>query len=223
MRKVYDTPSLPFYNELDLILKDYIEAVVGLGVKTTLLGFDKSWAMHQIQSPLLIPKSETNLDYEDYKLFSLDDYHLRPETTEATYAYARLMAKQETFSLPVCYWQHSRSARPDEPSMDNIYMKEFYQLEYQCLFRAQDIDYTARMAEQVLNTIEFLSKSEVRMVKVEEAPTYANVVYDIEIEYRGRWIEVASVLERTDTGIQDTWNLEVGIGTDRLIQILETE
>lgn len=227
MRRVYNHPGLPFSQESDIITRKYIEDSISLNVKALLLGFNKAWHMERIEAPLLIPKEYIKLPYMAHRIFSVGDYYLRPETTEATYAYAKSALEYNELNTPVCYWQHAKSARPDEPAIGNIYFKEFYQLEFQCLF-IEDYgrDYQADAADWLINVTKKLTHLPVRMVTSNTSPAYSPKVLDIEVSWGGSWIEVASILVRTDVPFQINkkfvFNLEIGFGTDRLLETMES-
>ena len=224
MRQIYSTQGLPFSEGIDFHTREYIVNVLSTVIQSTLLSINRQWVFNRIESPLIIPKEYIKLPYKDHKIYSVGDLRLRPETTEATYAYIQDTNKYWEVEPPIALWQYAKSARP-ETDEDNMHLKEFYQLEYQCFYAKYDIrDYRSRVLPELQRAVAMLTKYETRLRQSETSPAYSPLVIDIEVLFRDKWIEVASILVRNDApdiiegGVH---NLEIGFGVDRLVQILQ--
>lgn len=214
MIDVYDHEGLPFSTESDIIKRQYFVDFLTLAVRNVLLECDKAWTLEQIEVPILIPKEYLRLGYQIGYVYKLGNLRLRPETTEATYAYARKIK----FEAPHCIWTHSRSARPEPVNRTKWHLHEFWQLEFQCFHKPSELDYQNTVLEPLRSAVANVTGREARVVKSETSPAYSPSVMDIELLHDGEWVEVASILLRNDTGIDGIVNLEIGFGTDRLLK-----
>ena len=168
-----------------------------------------------IYNIILIPREYIHLPYNSETIYTLGHLALRPETTEATYAYAR----QAKLNLPHVIWTHSRSARPEPGANDSMHMHEFWQLEFQCLHEPDGIDYQNAVLEPLRQAVIHLTKRDTQIVSPDTMPDYSPSVKDIMVSYGEQWVEVASVLIRNDSRIEGVTNLEIGFGTDRLLEL----
>ncbi len=214
MIDVYDHEGLPFSLEDDIIKRQYFVDYLTYTVRRVLSKQDKAWTLEQIEVPILIPKEYLRLDYQIGYVYKLGELRLRPETTEATYAYARKI----NLEAPHCIWTHSRSARPEPEQRTKWHLHEFWQLEFQCFHKPSEIDYQNTVLEPLRHAVSVVTGRDARVVKSETSPAYSPTVMDIELFVEDEWVEVASILLRTDTGIDGIVNLEIGFGTDRILQ-----
>lgn len=144
---------------------------------------------------------------------------LRAETTASTYAFVRQNFPTTKLKLPACFWQVGKSFRREKTATaTKLRFFEFYQLEMQCLYSADTMaDYRARLLPYLADAISWLTRSEARVIESDRLPTYSKSTLDVEVLYRERWREMASVSIRTDYA-PDTLNLEVAVGLDRIVE-----
>jgi hypothetical protein len=215
MIEVYSTEGLPFSTESDINQRQHIVDYLTEAVRNALIQQDPEWTMEQIQVPLLIPKEYLRIPYRDEHIYTVGDLRLRPETTEATYAYARQIDLKDKH----CIWTHSRSARPEPGIKTPMHLHEFWQLEFQCFYKTADVDYQKGILEPLRAAVSHVIHKEARVVESEDTTPYSPCVMDVMVENGESWTEVASILIRNDSGIDGFTNLEIGFGTDRILII----
>jgi glycyl-tRNA synthetase len=246
MMNLYDKNGLIFWNEEQIKVRRMIEERFVLVMGQALKKQNRAFEMVQVEAPLLTPRHLINDNYTGDNIFMpatltqdaadetrdimlFDNIALRPETTMGSYQYARYLLDHHTgVRLPLCVWQHGKSFRreQDQPQK-HMRLKEFYQLEFQCLYglttgndyRPLVLDYLLKAFVQLLGPC-----------KVEESdrlPDYSESTMDIVLERTG--LELCSISRRKDftrtieddqgrrAAIQGAHCLEVAIGTDRVM------
>lgn len=232
MQFIYNFNSLPFFNEKELILKDFFVNSIALEIKEILKKQNRAWDFIKIESPCLIPRELINANYTNEDLWVQESQNhselvLKPETTPATYAYMVNYLEQQAVLPPVCFWQVSKSFRREQDqSSKHCRFKEFYQQEFQCLY-TQDTknNYQENIIEDLANMFMTLLSLPTRIVLSDRLPDYSIKTIDIEVFNADKWMEVCSVSLRKDFPIKpiirnkptDCYVLEIALGVDRLI------
>lgn len=231
MKKIWEENGLPFYTARDIANREHIVKTLTLEMMHILEEQNKAWTFHRIESPVIIPSGYISAEYdtEDYFQLATDPgtyLSLRPETTAASYAFASHMATHQQFTPPMCIFQNAKSFRNENDQVSkNMRFKEFYQLEFQCLFtEGTKNDYHTVVQEPLRVAVEHLTGLPARVVPSDRLPHYSERTMDIEVETPHKWLEVCSISLRND--VPFTWNdrkllnVEVAFGTDRLTTLL---
>jgi glycyl-tRNA synthetase len=232
MEFIYNFNALPFLNEQELLLKDYLIKTIALEIKDILLQQNKSWQFFQIESPCLIPRELVNQNYTDQDLWVQQTQNhaevvLKPETTPASYIYLEHLLKQQKALPPMVVWQVSKSFRreQDQPTK-HCRFKEFYQQEFQCLYSMDTKnDYQMSVIEDLANMFKRVVALPTRIVLSDRLPDYSLKTIDIEVFNSDKWMEVCSVSLRKDFKYQpiikskpvSCYVLEIALGIERLI------
>lgn len=225
LEHLYNFNGLPFYTAKDITTRNYFIQVISDKVKELLLRENKAWQFHQIESCSLIPSDLISKNYtEDDVFFVNDKLALKPETTASSYLYAKQLF--DTNMPPLCVYQSSKSFRKedDQPTKHCRY-KEFYQLEYQCIYsKDTKNDYQSKVVPDLALFINELIKLPTRYVPSDRLPSYSLNTIDIEIWNNDKWMEICSISVRTDfvcdKKVKDKpmefYVLEIAFGLDRL-------
>src|ERR1044072_41824 len=134
MRNLYEYNGLVFYDETDINAREYLIHTVSSEIIASLSKGNKAFVSKRIEAPCLIPCHFISDEYDlkDIYMASLD-LSLRPETTASSYNF--LKSNLGPLSPPVCIWQAAKSFRKEQDkTFKNIRFKEFYQLEFQCIY-----------------------------------------------------------------------------------------
>ena len=117
--------------------------------------------------------------------------------------------------MPLCVWQHGKSFRREQDQPTKFMrLKEFYQLEFQCLFNpSTGKDYAPELIEATRRAIASLI-GDCRTEPSDRIPDYAEWTQDIVCTRTD--MEVCSISLRKDL-LPEAKLLEVAVGTDRLI------
>lgn len=232
MEFIYNFNALPFYSKKDLLLKDYLTKKIELEVQEMLVKQNKAWQFVQIEAPCLIPRELINSNYTDEDVWvqqskNHSDLVLKPETTPASYEYAKHLLEQQKQIPPFCVWQVSKSFRREQDqATKHCRFKEFYQQEFQCIYSADTKnnyqESTIADLAQILMDIVALPT---RIVLSDRLPSYSLKTIDIEVFNGDKWMEICSVSLRKDFTYQPIIKnkvvsclvLEIAIGIDRLI------
>ena len=82
--------GLVVYNESDLLMRRFLFDTITFQFQKIVKGMNKSFSFLQIESPCLIPNELINSEYTEDRYFKVDEeFSLKPETTPASYDYAR--------------------------------------------------------------------------------------------------------------------------------------
>ncbi len=158
-------------------------------------------------------------EYATIKNWNLTPLVLRPETTPSTYAYMQHRLQSKNL-LPYCVWQINKSFRreQDQPSK-HMRLKEFYQQEFQCAYRADSHDdYQFNMLPALKSIFEELTQCPTRIVVSDRLPRYSARTFDIEVWNSEKWMEIASLSKRLDFPVQQphkTLVFEIATSPDR--------
>lgn len=224
MLNIYNKNGLVFWNKQQIRLRRFFEDHLSNAVEASLKKQNKAWEFFQIEAPLLTPVILINDNYtqDDFYLAEKStgpdspDLVLRPETTMGSYALAVHMLNSQKTRMPLCVWQHGKSFRKeqDQPTK-NMRLKEFYQLEFQCIFSANTKnDYSIELIPDVQRAImELIGPCHVE--NSDRLPDYAEWTKDIICDKNQ--MEVCSISLRKDFPIENTKVLEVAVGTDRCV------
>lgn len=228
MEFIYNYNGLPFYNESEIALRNYFVNCLKIGIEKILKKQNNAWSFVQCESPSLIPSELINSNYTDDDVYFVSDgLVLKPETTPATYEYAKFLFNSHQIKLPVCVWQASQSFRKEQHQVTkNCRFKNFYQIEFQC-FYSKDTknDYQLNVIDDIANLVEFMVKLPVRVIESDRLPAYSLKTLDVEVNNGDKWMEVCSCSVRTDFNYKpkignkevESLVLEIALGLDRLI------
>lgn len=218
---LYQLGGLRFWSEREIDLRDAFMRRVASEVKSTLTGVNSAWRFARCEGPILAPRSKIGDAYSDDDVFVTNHVAggeplcLRAETTPSSYAYARALGGK----LPLCVWQSgisSRRERNDGASAKKLRFNSFWQLEFQCIYRADTkADYRAALIPIVEHEIKRFTMAETRIVESDRLPSYSKSTLDIEALHDGSWREMASCSIRTDYA-DDVLVCEIAIGLDRV-------
>lgn len=218
---LYKLGGLRFWTEDEIELRDMFTQRAITSVKRTLTEMNQAWSFARVEGPCLTPRSVISDAYDDSDLFATnhtgggETLYLRAETTPSSYAYARHLRRKP----PLCVYQSGKSFRRelnDGASASKLRFNEFYQLEFQCIYRADTkADYRSRLIEAVSVEIERFTGLSTRTVLSDRLPPYSESTIDIEVSVAGGWREIASCSIRTDYS-DEMRVTEIAIGLDRV-------
>lgn len=233
MEQLYGVNGLIFWSEREINARKIVEAHLVQAVKDSLKKMNRAWEFIQVEAPILTPAEFVNKNYSAEDMFSTpgtgDQMFLiaRPETTMGSYAYAKhlLNTHNETkVRMPLVVWQHGKSFRREQDQPTKFMrLKEFYQLEFQCIYGLTTaMDYTAPLIQDVQNALEQLV-GECRAIPSDRLPDYSEQTTDIEYVDKSTesfsteptYMELCSISKRKD--FEGAKVLEVAVGTDRVV------
>jgi glycyl-tRNA synthetase len=232
MIKIYEDNGLPFWNHSDISTRDYVVKTIEGAVSRALLAENRGWLFERVEAPVLIPSEfvSKEYDYKDYFMatsFQHAEFALRPETTASSYEYAKYLFEHHSANPPLCVYQLGKSFRNENDQVSkNMRFKEFYQLEFQCIYTEQTLnDYHTAILEPMRKTVERLTGGmQCRLVDSDRLPSYSEKTVDVEVDMGYKWLEVCSISLRTDVPFQ--WNhktlrnVEIAFGADRLVEVI---
>lgn len=231
MKSLYNINSLVTYDEWEIKTRQYLIDMVSMRVKQILRKQNKAWQFFQIESPSLIPRSFISQNYTSEDMFMVDEQLcLKPETTPASFCAAKEILRQQEALPPLCVWQHSKSYRREQDqSMVHMRLKEFYHLEYQCIYtKSTKNNYQESCIEEIAQMFLDILHLPTRIVVSDRLPAYSMKTLDIEVQNNHKWMEVCSVSLRKDFVCEhpinnqypEYWVLEIATSTDRLLHNL---
>ena len=219
--------QLRFWTEEEIELRELAQYRIVTVVKNKLLEMNKAWRFVRTEGPCLTPVSFISPEYDETSVFHTNKkaggelLALRAETTASSYEVARRVGGK----LPLCIWQSGKSFRPEEDdgaSPSKMRFKEFWQLEFQCIYsESTKANYREGLIPLVcreINRVCMRRLSEIRVVDSDRLPSYSENTRDIEVYYNDRWTEVASCSIRNDFD-DGTKVTEIAVGLDRLATI----
>lgn len=221
MDTLYGANGLVFWTEKEIRLRQLMVDFFVQSMREVLKSENRAFDMMQVEAPILTPIEFVNPSYTAKDYYAVDDRVLRPETTMGSYQYAKwLLEHTETKTrLPLCIWQHGKSFRREQDQVTkNMRLKEFYQLEFQCIYANNTAnDYSLA----VIPAVQTMIADMVGPCRVEESdrlPNYSEKTVDVVCEKTD--MEVCSISLRKDFLYQNGASakvLEVAIGTDRCV------
>lgn len=229
---LYDIAALRFWTEAEIETRENMIRAISLMVRKALTETNRAWVFERVEGPTLTPQTYVSDAYDDSdiyvttaKVFGDKAVVMRPETTMSSYLYARwLMNAGKTYKAPLCVWQAGKSYRREQndgASFSKLRLNEFYQLEFQCIYKSDSLaDYRGAILDPLRAMITSLTGGkETRIVPSDRLPAYSKETLDVEILRNGaRWTEVCSISQRTDFD-EHHLVLEIALGLDRLVAI----
>lgn len=240
MENLYNKNGLPFWDELSIMRRNqciqYFSTIFPRRLRET----NPAWYFEQVEAPLLTPKEFINDNYTSDDVWMLDDgLVLRPETTPGSFAYAAHLFNTGRAKPPFVVWQAGKSFRREQDqTTKNMRLKEFYQMEFQCIYAADSAnDYHQEMIGPVSQMIQDKIGKSCRTIMSDRLPAYSLTTIDVEAATpHGNdeaYMEVCSISKRTDfpttakfqtkKGVveKELEVLEVAIGLDRCVYLME--
>lgn len=230
MINLYNKNGLIHWTQKEIRIREMLRDYFVSEITETLYGLNKAWTFHQCDAPILqTPKAFRNEELEEYNVLGernnerigIHDYdkplHLRPETTPGSYAYADyLQANPQSIKLPLCVYQYGKSFRREQDQPTKFMrLKEFYQLEFQCIYSAgTKCDYSRHMRTEVFGIFKRILDLNVTQCLPERLPSYSSHTEDILYKNNKELMELCSISQRTDYS-QPV--LEIAIGMDRCV------
>ena len=225
---LYEFGGLRFWNDTELMLRDSFQNIMVSGLTTTLYSMNAAWRIYRTEGPCLTPPNLIGESYTDDDIFVTNHQAgnaalcLRAETTTSTFAAARQIGGKK----PLCVWQVGKSFRrelSDGATASKLRFLEFTQLEFQCIYSTSTkADYREALIALVEREVGRFSGKPTRVIPSDRTPLYAESTIDIEVEYNGRWMEIASCSIRTDYH-PDCRVAEIAIGLDRLVEVSQKQ
>lgn len=228
MEQLYGVNGLIFWTEREINARKIVEAHLVQAMKDSLKKMNRAWDFLQVEAPILTPKPFVNKNYNDADMFSTHGTQVddkgeevvlisRPETTMGSYEYAKhlLNPHNETkVRMPFVIWQHGKSFRREQDQPTKFMrLKEFYQLEFQCIYSpSTGMDYAAQVVPDMARAFVQLVGT-VKIGPSDRLPDYSEQTTDIEHAESG--MELCSISKRKD--FEGAKVLEVAVGTDRVV------
>lgn len=224
MENLYDKNGLIFWTEREILIREIVCKTLLEAVSRSLKEQNSAWEFIQVEAPLLTPRKLINANYSenDFYQASIDENQaenlvLRPETTMGSYAYVQHLLNshnQRKVRLPLCVWQHGKSFRREQDQPTKFMrLKEFYQLEFQCVFALNTAnDYSIKTIPAVQAAISSLI-GPCRTEASDRLPDYSEGTTDVICELSN--MEVCSISKRKD--FPNAKVLEIAVGTDRCV------
>jgi glycyl-tRNA synthetase len=217
MFSLYEKNGLIFWTEKQIKIRKMLETFFVDSLRETLRSENKVFEFIQIEAPLLTPREFINPQYTSEDIYVVEDLALRPETTMGSYRYAQELLRHKA-RLPLVIWQHGKSFRREQDQVQrNMRLKEFYQLEFQCIYSPNTAnDY----AVAVVPAVEKMISKMIGICYIEQSdrlPDYSESTTDI-VCSRNK-MEVCSISKRKD--FENAKVLEIAIGTDRCVYNFE--
>lgn len=234
---LYGIGGLRFWSEKEILLREQAIQTLYQSLSSALQRQNSAWNFHRTEGPLLTPRNHISPAYDDNDIFLLEaklgdqQAALRAETTASSYLYAEYMLKQEGApKLPMCVWQVGKSFRRetnDGARAADLRYNEFYQIEFQCIYKDNTKADVRGVAEQAIASAiaEITRSSGFRIIPSDRLPDYATQTNDVEVLYdhggtkSDNWKEMASISTRTDFPLEGTLVLEAAVGLDRLVTV----
>ena len=219
---LYKLGGLRFWTESEIELREAFQKQVVSVVKRTLTDMNPAWRYFRTEGPCLTPADRISSEYSETDVFRTNhksgggELYLRAETTASSYAFARTVQGKK----PICVWQSGKSFRRetnDGASAAKLRFNEFWQLEFQCIYRDDTkADYRGPLISAVSREIERFTLGALCCTTTSDRlPSYSESTIDIEALHNGKWREMASCSIRNDYG--DGFKVcEIAIGLDRV-------
>ena len=227
---LFKTGGLRFWDEREILQRQQAIETLHQAISFCLTSLNPAWQFHRVEGPLITPREHVNQSYDGSDIWELtapvagEPACLRPETTASSYLYAKHLLTSGLAKTPLCVWQTGKSFRRetnDGASPSKLRFNEFYQGEWQCIYK---VDTKADVRGTVLPVVgkaiqKIVGASRYVVVQSDRLPNYSRETLDIEVPHLGKWKEMASVSIRTDFPIDGLVVLELAIGLDRLISV----
>lgn len=221
---IYNKNWLIFFEEKEINFRNRCEEEIKEVVYSSLKKQNRSFEIIKIEAPQLTPSELISSEYSENDYYNLWDISLRPETTMGTFEYAQDLLKggysDIKYRVPIIIYQHWKSFRREQDQPTKFMrLKEFHQLEFQCLFYPDTAnDYTIELFQNVSDIIEKLIGKKCRLEQSDRIPHYSEDTIDVICEENN--MEVCSMSIRKDWPIVNWVKMkviEIAVWTDRLI------
>jgi glycyl-tRNA synthetase len=228
MEQLYGVNGLIFWTEREINARKMVESHLVQAMKDSLKSMNRAWDFFQVEAPILTPDQRINRNYTAVDLFSTNGTHkdstgeettliARPETTMGSYAYARYLLNphnETKVRMPFVVWQHGKSFRREQDQPTKFMrLKEFYQLEFQCIYSpTTGMDYATVVQDNMVTAL-YQLVGDCKLVPSDRLPDYSEQTMDIEHSESG--MELCSISKRKD--FEGAKVLEVAVGTDRVV------
>lgn len=238
---LYDLGGLRFWSEREILVRDQAVQTLVQGLSKALQTLNSAWTFHRMEGPLLTPRKFISEAYDDSDIFLLEAQlgdqkaALRAETTASSYLYAERLLKTGGARPPVCVWQVGKSFRRetnDGARASELRYNEFYQAEFQCIYKNDTKADIRGCVEPVIERLirQITRSPDSRIVPSDRLPAYSTETRDVEVPFFTgeslpdrepvmKWKEMASISTRTDFPIENMLVLEVAVGVDRLVAV----
>jgi len=222
----FNTNSLKIWEEKEILDRDYFVLSTVSDVTKSLQNLNKAWQFFRIEGSCLMPEEFLNKEYTEKEVFKTSkNFCLRPETTASSYYMAKKYLKEKNGAkFPFCVWQHGKSFRVeanDGATSAKLRFNEFYQLEFQCFYsESSKCDYMSYLLSDIQQSMLHFLNKEIRITQSDRIPSYSEKTYDLECLYNNKTMELASCSIRNDFDIEGIKVLEMAIGTDRVISVM---
>lgn len=214
MKPIFDHNGLVWWSEEEVQTRRMVFDYFVRNIKNALLEINPAWRFFECETPVLMPIANVSESYNKSDYFQVfnSDLALRPETTFGSYEVAKHILEQKN-RLPICVYQQGKSFRNEQDkALSNMRLKEFWQLEFQCLYSIKTANsYNDAMMPELKKIFDRLIGC-CDIIPSDRLPSYSILTTDI--EYNG--MELASVSLRKDYS-EDVRVLEIAIGLDRLV------
>ena len=226
----YNIGGLRFWTQEEILVREQAVQTLLNSISTPLQALNSAWSFHRMEGPILTPSSFINAAYDETDIFQLAaplggaPAALRAETTASSYLYAEHLLRSGKARPPLCVWQVGKSFRRetnDGARASELRFNEFYQAEFQCIFKNDTkADIRGCVEEAASKAIQRITLSNnYRIVDSDRLPSYSTMTRDVEVEYNGKWKEMASISTRTDFPMENMLVCEVAVGLDRLVVV----
>lgn len=227
-----ETAQLRWWSESEIAFRELSVSEIHRCIVASLRGINKAWSFERIEGPTLIPRTMVAPGYTEDDLWCVkaqvgpSQATMRPETTSTSYLAAQKIIgpgsdKERSRKLPLCVWQVGKSFRRESTegaSASKLRFFEFTQAEWQCIYGLNTMaDYRAAILPDLEAKIGWLVDRPTRIVPSDRLPGYSLKTDDIEVDFNGRWTEVASISSRTD--FPEANVLEIAVGADRIVDV----
>jgi glycyl-tRNA synthetase len=229
VEQLYNVNGLIFWGEREINARKLVESHIVQAVKDSLKSMNRAWEFFQCEAPILTPQPFVNPNYTDADVFATNGTALnalgedvaliaRPETTMGSYAYAKYLLNPHNeikVRMPLVVWQHGKSFRREQDQPTKFMrLKEFHQLEFQCIFGLLTaMDYYRKVVADTAIALRQLV-GETRVVNSDRLPDYSEMTMDIEHVESG--MELVSCSRRKD--FEGAKVVEIAVGTDRVVK-----
>ncbi|NJM13326.1 MAG: hypothetical protein HC889_16940 [Synechococcaceae cyanobacterium SM1_2_3] len=223
-KALYTYAGLRSWSEDEIELREAFQARAVAVVRRTLTGINPAWQFMRTEGPCLAPESAINPAYTPDDVFVTN--HARggerflpqPRNNRQRYRAAHASGRK----LPLCVWQARKSFRRetnDGATAEKLRFNEFWQLEFQCIYRADTkADYRTPLINAVGLEVSRFTRLDTRVINSDRLPSYSESTLDIEVMHGGSWREVASCSIRTDYA-PDVRVCEIAVGLCRVAAI----
>tara|TARA_B100000745_G_scaffold298339_2_gene246812 strand:- start:1771 stop:2583 length:813 start_codon:yes stop_codon:yes gene_type:complete len=209
--------GLPTYSERWIRSRRQIQRNFEIEILNMLIDLNPQAQHFMIESPCLVTRDMVNENYTNQDMFvqysnENEQLVLRPETTPASYAYAKKLLgtnRQSNVKPPLVVYQTNKSFRREtDHVVKNMRLKEFYQLEFQFIYSADTKnDYHARVLENILNVFNrAIPAIDCHTIPSDRLPSYSEKTTDVETHIQSQEFKVPDSLELCSISTRTDFN-----------------